>query len=256
MEDRSGLTKYTEIARKMFVADLGFTLVAYDLAQAEVRLVAWFAKDERLKSFLLEGGDIHKWNASLIFNKKMDDIKPDERYFAKRIVHAFNYGLGPMHLVDLVRTEFGLEWAKSDATRVRESYFRNSPRILPWHEEIRAVMDSSRVLVNPLGRRRSFFSRSGDDLLRKMIAFLPQSTCVDHLNSGMVRVDLRLKDPAIHLLQVHDEGVLECLPEQLEEIVEIIKEEFKQPICIDGEPMVIPVEIKVGPNWGQLVGRS
>lgn len=237
--------------RKMFIADLGKVLVRFDLAQAEARLVAWFSGDKKLKLFLRTGGDIHLWNASLIFNKPIEEITKEERYFAKRIVHAFNYGLGPIHLIDLVFMETGEIWSLTKAKSVRESYFANSPSIRSWHEEIRMVMNTTRTLINPLGRRRTFFGRIGEDLHRKMLAFLPQSSCVDYLNIGLVRIDIQLPDGAEFLLQVHDEGILQCWPGQVQEIVEIIRKELSFPIEIHGDLLTIPVEIKVGPSWGE-----
>ena len=237
--------------RKMFVADPGKVLVRFDLAQAEARLVAWFAKDGKLKKFLLEGGDIHRWNASLIFQKTLVEISKEERYFAKRIVHAFNYGLGPFHLIDLVEKETGERWTKKRATDVRERYFSNSPSLRAWHEEIRFVMNTTKTLITPFGRRRTFFGRAGEDLHRKMLAFLPQSTCVDYLNIGLVRIDFQLPEGAEFLLQVHDEGILQCWPGQISEIVEVIKKELSFSIEVGGDSLTIPVEIKTGPSWGE-----
>jgi len=222
------------------------------LAQAEARLVAWFSNDVLLKRFLNSGGDIHKWNASIIYKKKVEEVTKNERYFAKRIVHAFNYGLGPQHLVDLIRAETGETKSRADAEVLRQSYFQGCPMVLSWHEQIRRVMRSDRTLTTPYGRRRTFYGRGGEDLLRKMIAFLPQSTCVDHLNTGMIRIERRLPKGAELLLQIHDAFLIEFEDSLQEEIVKICKDEFSQPIAINGDSLVIPLDLKVGKKWGEM----
>lgn len=250
--------------RKMFVADPGFILTSYDLSQSEARLVIWFARDEEGKVFLRSGGDIHAFGAQIVLDAldlKMSvttilNIGPFKgktiRDGTKPVVHGLNYLLGPDHLCELVLENLGFSITRTQGKFVRERYYKKRFRIAAWHEEIREIMNTTRIIITPFGRRRNFFGRNGEDLLRKMVAHGPQSTSVDCLDSAMVRIDLRLPEQAYHLVQAHDEGVIQHLPEQTTEIYSIIREELSLPIIIHNDPLVIPVEIKTGPNWGEL----
>lgn len=239
--------------RRVFIAPLGEEIGEADLEQAEARLVAWFAQDERLIDFLLGGGDIHKWNASIIFGKPKEQILPDQRYFAKRVVHGFNYGLGPGHLVDLARLEANVLLTLSEAKGMRGRYFAGCPKVPEWHEEIKYIMDKGgRTLVTPFGRPRTFYGRPGPDMHRKMVAFLPQSTCVDYANTAMVRVDKCFPVGAKVLLQTHDGIVCRWKKELREECIGILRRELGTKLVIHGRELVIPVAIKVGPNWGDV----
>jgi len=93
----------------------------------------------------------------------------------------------------------------------------------------------------------------GEELFRKGYAQYPQSMCVDYMNRAMVRVDLRLRAPAALLLQIHDAMLVHAPKEMENEVVQIMVEELAVPVVIDGEPLVIPTEIKTSEkSWRDM----
>ena len=141
------------IIRSMFVADERYTLINADLSQAEARVVAYISGDQRLIEIFEQGGDIHKKNAANIYNCKEEEVTDEQRYLAKRVVHASNYGMGPRTFAQTA----GI--SESEATRLLNRYFAAYPRIKFWHMQVRSQLDKTRVLVNPFGRKRIFFNR-------------------------------------------------------------------------------------------------
>ena len=250
--------------RECIIPRPGYCFTEVDKKQAEAMIVAYMAHEESMKfEFNRPGGDIHTKNATVIFGKSWDEIVADKvnknksmRYFAKRMVHGWNYKLGVRTTMDLLAVEFpDSTFTESDVKEMRRRYFEMYPAILEWHERVIAQLRATSVLINPFGRRRHFMGRPDDDMDRKGIAFLPQSTCVDDLNRGLVRVERRLPDSATIIAQTHDSGLFEHLPEDREEVIKVLKEELLEPIPIEGEFLTIPIEIKcggVGDSWGEL----
>jgi len=237
--------------RVAIVPDEGYILGSVDLKQAEAVLVAYFAKEPDMIQCFQDKEDIHRFNASNIYGIPADQVSKTQRYTAKRLVHAFDYMLGDDHAASIAETSI------AEARRVKKAYFGRFPRILEWHEEVRNEIQETRTLVNPFGRRRLFLDRLGDELVRKAVAFLPQSTCVDTTNEALLRFDGAIqRDSALGdiklLLQVHDEIVFEFRLEQQEKIMEVLKECYDIPIEINGMECRIGIEFKTGENWREM----
>lgn len=234
--------------RKVIVPSPGKVFLEVDKSQAEARIVAWLAEDLGQIEIFESGKNIHKWNAARIFNMKYEEVKeenePDKPYYkAKRICHAFNYGLGPIHAADIIGCS--VAEAKTLKKRNTEAF----PQIAAWQAAMGERSHTCRLLITPLGRRRLFLGRQNEDLVRKMIAFVPQSTCVDDLNQGMVLTDRRMIYTNEILAQTHDGFLMECHPSDIERNKEVIKECCEKSMIINGRKLTIPVKIKVGENW-------
>ena len=240
------MKKYHVNVRKMFIPDEGKVLIEADKQQGEVMIVAWLANEIRMKEVFKSGGDIHKRNASYIFKKSEVLVKDSERYLAKRMVHASNYGMG----VSTMATYCGI--SKNDAAESQKKYFEAFPSILTWQYKVREEVRRTRTLTNPFGRRRTFFDRMGDDLFRAAYASLGQSTLVDDVNRSMIQIVYK-GEPKIQLLhQGHDSLLFQVFKSQVEGAVELIRENFEIPFLCGGDLLTIPVKIKVGENWGEM----
>jgi DNA polymerase-1 len=235
--------------RRVVVPSPGKVFVEADLRQAESRIVAWLAEDEEAMEIYNSGKNIHRWNAAKMFNMKYEDVEeknePGEPYYkAKKTQHAFNYRLGAIHAADII----GCTVAEAKLIKARNE--KAFPKVVEWQKTIEEESHTNRLLITPLGRRRLFLGRQGDDLVRKMIAFVPQSTCVDYLNRGMLRVDRTLENRDAEILaQTHDGFLMECRKEEVEFHGAVIKSCCEQPMTINGRELIIPVKIRVGENW-------
>jgi DNA polymerase-1 len=234
--------------RKVIVPSPGKVFLEVDKRQAESRIVAWLAEEEEEMEIYNSGKNIHKWNAAKMFNMKYEEVKeinePGQPYYkAKRTKHAFNYMLGPIHAADII----GCTVAEAKALKKRNN--EAFPKIVAWQKAMGERSHSNRLLITPLGRRRLFLGRQNEDLVRKMIAFVPQSTCVDDLNRGMVLVDRKIQPEEEILAQTHDGFLMECRPEKVDVVKELIKRNCETPMVINGRELTIPVKIKTGQNW-------
>jgi DNA polymerase-1 len=235
------------IVRQIFIPDEGKTFLNADLSQAEARVVAWLAGEDRLIKVFLDGGDIHRRNAAKIFRKTEEAITKDEREIAKRVVHASNYGMGPVTFAK----NAGI--SANEAKALLNAYFAEFPKIKLWHMSIQRDLRNSRVLTTPLGRRRIFFNRWDDSLLREGLAYIPQSTVADLLNMGLRRVyNAYIGTDVQILLQIHDAILLQVPTEEVHQVAKEVRKLLSIPIMINHLECVIPVDISVGKNWNDL----
>ena len=237
------------ICRRMFVADEGKVLVQADLSQAEARVVAHLAEDERLVETFNKGEDIHSNVASWVFNKDIKDIttgdKKSDREKAKHLIHASNYGIGPRKFA------FVAEIPEKEAKVLLQKYFDTFPKIKGWQFSVQSQLRHSRTFITPMGRKRTFFGRWGDQLFREAYAFVPQSTVGDVLNKAIINLK-RLHVDTEFMLQNHDAFVTQVGVEHVAEEMRLIKKAFDIPIMVKGRTFTIPIDFKVGKNWDEM----
>lgn len=250
----------TEELRSMFIADPGMKLGYADLEQAESRGVAYITGDEDYIQ-ACESGDLHTTVAKMIWPRlswphdpKGDREVADQKFYrhfsyrdiSKRAGHGSNYRGKPPHMAKILKVQRAL------IEEFQDGYFSAFPGIAAWHDTTASELQANGYLVTPLGRRRFFLGRRYDDAtLREAIAYRPQSTIVDILNTALWRV---WKANIVQVLgQVHDAIVFQY-KEDLEDILlpQVLSlMRVKAPITARGVTRVleIPVEVSVGWNW-------
>lgn len=57
-----------------------------------MRIIALFTKDEGLTQAFLDGEDVHKATASIVFDKPMDEVTDEERTQSKSVNFGLAYG--------------------------------------------------------------------------------------------------------------------------------------------------------------------
>lgn len=241
--------------RRIFLPDEGKVLVSVDLSQAEARVVAYEAEEERMIKVFDEEGDIHQLSADALpkyFTPKGTEyrgIENKRRLFAKKHVHAFNYGEGERNFAAMA----GISVAEGKA--IRDTYFNSFPLIRQRQIDIEESLRRTRTIINPFGRKRRFFGRWNHDLLKKAYAQNPQSTVADTLNLALIRfagIIAKVKTDIQLLLQVHDSFVLQCPENAVGLVLDYLHNSFNIPITIKGRTFTIPYEVEIGPNWEDL----
>lgn len=246
--------------KSCFVADEGMVLWNADYSQIEARLVAYLANDERsIRIFEDPKGDIHKENASVIFNKPVDQITDNERQLGKT-VHALNYGVTPPVLMETVNKralETGVWLDLAIAKKVREIYLTRFEQVTEWQADVWAEVQKTRTLTNPFGRRRIFTGptagEGSEHTKKEALAFIPQSTVPDLMNQALLK--LVASPPVVGfevLLNVHDALFGQAPISAQEAWIPAVREAMQIPFTINGHLVRIPVDIKIGPRWSQM----
>lgn len=255
--------------RSLFIPDPGKVMVAGDYSRAEAMVVDWEAEDLPAIQDHLNRVDVH-WKKTKEIFQIPDSIlykNPKKSYYASPILdeeallyalrqmgkkskHAFNYGQGPFLLQAQLAAE-GYYLPISVCKRIISATRIACPFTLEWQRKIREKIRATRTLVSSFGRVRKFMGRLNDSLFRAAYAFSPQNTVGEmaevagrEINAKLPYVDL--------LLNVHDELIIQCPIGMEEQATKEMKELMTQPLSIHGRELIIPVEFKAGPSWGEL----
>lgn len=257
--------------RSVFIADPGMKFCNLDLEQADARnygAICWnnFVDDggERFAGAYLdacESGDLHTRVCRMAWkNLDWGDDPSGYRQVADRIAYrSFSYR-------DLAKklghgTNFyGQPPTMAKHTKVERSliedfqreYFRGFPVIQEYFKFVRRSLADDGFLVTLFGRRRGFFGRPNDDAtLREAIAYDPQSSTADEIDTGLIR--LFQSNRVQLLIQVHDSILFQFPEEQENEIVPWALELLKVKLALaKGREFYVPTEAKVGWNWGDF----
>jgi DNA polymerase I-like protein with 3'-5' exonuclease and polymerase domains len=143
----------------------------------------------------------------------------------------------------------GITRPLSKAEYLMGSYHQKFKGIRPWQNEITEIVRRTRTLHDCFGRRRFFMGRMDDSLYRIACSYRPQASIVGVTNQAMRR--LHAMGEPINL-QVHDSLGEEPLIEDIPVAVEKVKQAFRHPITLKGRTFEIPIDVQVGPSWGDL----
>lgn len=245
----------TEIGReirKAFVVPDGYTLVAIDYSQFELRLAASMAEDASFIEAFNQGADIHTRTAAEILGKHEEEVTKSERSAAKAINFGILYGMGSTSLAKTTG------FSRTEAKGFIEAYFEKHPKIKEYLDEKKAFAHEYGYVETLYGRKRYLPDiSSGIPMLvaaaERMAINMPiQGTQADLIKMAMISVQQwlrRTEYDAKMLLQVHDELVFEIKDDDVDNVLPAISR-IMETIAALAVPLVVDVE--TGPSWGDL----
>lgn len=233
--------------RKMFVARPGYTFIRADYSQAEARIIAHLAQEAHMLDAWKSGLDIHTYVASKVYAVPYEEVLPEQRQASKTIVYALSYGSGAAKIAEA--KDLPLQEVRSFLAAFKKEFPAYAQTLDDWGEE--AVTHGFQI--NTFGRVHHF---QGDRTFQQGKNFKPQSTVADQINSTIIKVYNYLQDKdAFLVLQVHDELVVECRDEILDEVASNVQQIMTAPIEFRDLPsLIIPVEVGYGKTWGDTKG--
>jgi len=244
--------------RNAFIASPGYTLLALDYSQIELRIAAFLSGDEKLCDIFRSGRDVHTEVAARVFGVAPDAVDREMRRRAKIINFGILYGMG----VNALRTQLGT--SSAEAHQFYDDYFEQFTGLAEYLESTKGFARKHGYTETFFGRRRQFAGmKSSLPFVRaqaeRMAINAPiQGTQADVIKLAMVRIDEMLteekaEEDAHLLLQVHDELVFEIKKERMEILAGKIKEIMESVLTVD-ETRGIPLraEGKSGANWGEM----
>ncbi|ACL71191.1 DNA polymerase I [Thioalkalivibrio sulfidiphilus HL-EbGr7] len=235
--------------RQAFVAPSGRRLVAADYSQIELRIMAHLSGDAGLLRAFAEGQDIHRATAAEVFGVGLDQVSGEQRRAAKAINFGLIYGMSAFGLA----RQLGIE--RGDAQDYVDRYFARYPGVKDYMESTREKARDLGYVETLFGRRLylpDINARNGQiraQAERVAINAPMQGTAADIIKRAMIQVDQWIREsriPAVMILQVHDELVLEVD----EDAVDKVREELCVRMSQAAELKVpLVVEAGVGDNW-------
>ncbi|MBX7148436.1 DNA polymerase I [bacterium] len=235
--------------RKAFVAPPGFKIISADYSQIELRLLAELTLDPILVKAFQNNEDIHRITAAKLFNKKLEEITPDERARAKTVNFGILYGQSAFGLSDL------LEIPQAEAKSYIEAFYEQYPSVMAYKEKVLAEAKEIGVVRTMLGRHRLVSDLRSDNKLKRQnaerMAFntIFQGSAADLIKKAMIAIDQKLaaiSSGSKMIMQVHDELVFEVPVADVEKVKEFVKGEMEGAFKTT---VPLKVEVGVGSNW-------
>jgi DNA polymerase-1 len=245
----------------------GSLIVSLDFSQKELRVGAFYCRDERMLQTYRTGGDIHAAKASVIFRipfktaaDKNEPHYKERRTIAKNCNFGVFYGLFPSGLQKTLKFKAGLDMTKEQCAGIIDNLKNGYPRLTEWQDETKKRAAITLYAETWLGRRRYIVGILSPDWGKRSFAErcamnTPiQGTAADIIKLAMGRIVQGIKKrPWLKpFLQIHDELVFEIPANKLDEAVYFVK------TCMEETPLTdfdVPIiaEAAYGTNFGDLV---
>ena len=236
--------------RQAFIAREGFTVVAADYSQIELRIMAHLSQDQGLINAFTQGKDIHRSTAAEIFGVALDEVTPEQRRNAKAINFGLIYGMSAFGL----SRQLGI--GRADAQNYMDLYFKRYPGVQTFMHDIREKAKAQGYVETLFGRRLYLPDINSSNGMRRKAAERVainapmQGTAADIIKRAMIQLDQKLQnDPDIAMImQVHDELVFEVRSEKVAFYRELIKTQMES-----AADLVVPliVDVGQGTNWDE-----
>ncbi len=237
--------------RQAFLPKEGWTIVDADYSQIELRLMAHFSGDEAMVDAFRTGQDVHARTASEIFDIPLEEVDSTLRSRAKAVNFGLIYGISAFGLAR--NTGVSRKEAESFIAR----YFRRYPGVRRFMQETEDKGVDAGYATTLMGRRRYLpelksSNASVREFGKRAAMNTPvQGTAADIIKLAMVRVDAALREKKMQsrlILQVHDELILECPPEEVQEATALLKDCMEQVLELR-VPLV--ADVHEGKNWAE-----
>ena len=236
--------------RQAFIAREGFTVVAADYSQIELRIMAHLSQDQGLINAFTQGKDIHRSTAAEIFGVALDEVTSEQRRNAKAINFGLIYGMSAFGL----SRQLGI--GRADAQSYMDLYFKRYPGVQTFMHDIREKAKAQGYVETLFGRRLYLPDINSSNGMRRKAAERVainapmQGTAADIIKRAMIQLDQTLQnDPDIAMImQVHDELVFEVRSEKVAFYSELIKTQMES-----AADLVVPliVDVGQGTNWDE-----
>jgi DNA polymerase-1 len=235
--------------RAAFIPREGWKLLVADYSQIELRLLAHLSDDPLLLEAFRNGEDIHTRTASEVLGVPPMLVTAEARREAKAVNFGIVYGISGFGLA----AQLGIP--RAEAEKYIKNYFARYAGVRQFIDRTVAEVRQSGVTRTLFGRERpipDINSRNANArgfAERTAVNSPLQGTAADLIKLAMVRIDSLLEAGGFAsalLLQVHDELVFECPPEETDALSAMVKREMEG-ACVLKVPLL--VDIGVGDNW-------
>ena len=235
--------------RKAFVAPNGWSVMAADYSQIELRIMAHLSGDQSLVDAFSRGDDIHRATAAEVFDLEPMFVTDEQRRRAKAINFGLIYGMSAFGLA----RQLGIE--RAEAAAYIDRYFERYPGVRHYMDSTRAMAHEKGYVETVFGRRltlpdiraRQVPIRQAAE--RAAINAPMQGTAADIIKRAMLKVQKALATTNLGcnlLLQVHDELVFEVRDQDLDGARQIVRIEMEAAAEL-AVPLI--VEIGSGESW-------
>ena len=252
--------------RNFIKAPEGCLILSLDFSQIELRVGAFYCRDEMMMETYRKNGDIHAATTSVIFGISYEEAQDkhsenykERRTIAKNVNFGTFYGLFPRGLQKTLKFKAGVEKQLSECEDILFNLKHGYKGLTAWQEETKA--EAARRLYSEtwLGRRRYLPGIASDNWGQKSFAErcslnTPiQGTAADILKLAITRILAGLPERKWlrPILQIHDELTFIIPEDRLSEAVDFVL------ACMEEKPfpefdLPLVAEASAGPTFGRM----
>jgi DNA polymerase-1 len=240
--------------RKAFVPAEGFRLLIADYNQIELRCIAHLAEDPGLITAFESGQDIHTATASRVFGVEPGAVNVEQRSKAKMVSYGLAYGMEAYGLGQRLGIPTG------EAQEILDAYFVAFPAVHDYMDRTVAEARERGYTETLFGRRRQIPELSSSNFRirqageRQAMNAGIQGLAADIFKVALVRLDIALEEAGSTsrlILQVHDEVILEVLPEELDDATGLVLDAMSGAFALR---VPLAVNLTVGDSWADAKG--
>ena len=267
------LQQIPALVRQVAIPQPGYIFLEPDYSQMQARIIAWDSVDtDMMHLFELARVDpklydIHWHNAELILEQPRALLSPVDRNCCKHVVYGTYFDMKAKKLQSTVLkyTEPPIYIDLLECKRRQDVFKSKVPKSIERQERIKHEVLTTGRQVSPSGRvvtyhdvifddlKYCFGRRDYSEVLRSAYSMIPQDVEALLVNRALVTIDetLRFANLGRVALQVHDSLLLEVRDDvdSLTQAFEIIKPLMEVPYLLRNNPMIIPIECKLGYHW-------
>lgn len=236
--------------RKAFVpSEPGWSIVAADYSQIELRVLAHICGDVKLIEAFQQNKDIHTQTAMDVFGVTEAEVDANMRRAAKAVNFGIVYGISDYGLSQ------NLDITRKEAATFIEQYFAVFGGVRQFMDDIVKQAKKDGYVSTLLNRRRTLPDINSSNFNLRSFAERTamntpiQGTAADIIKLAMVHMDRELRTRGLNsrmLLQVHDELVFEVPADELDLMKSLVPT-----VMANAIDMVVPLkaDVSVGTNW-------
>ncbi|XP_054603667.2 DNA polymerase nu isoform X2 [Nothobranchius furzeri] len=247
--------------RATFVPQEGWTFLAADFCQVELRLLAHFSSDsELLRIFTNPQADVFTILASQWKGMSIGDVSSEDREHAKRIVYSVVYGAGRERLSGILGV------SAEQASRFQDSFLQTYRGVQAFIQRTIQQSHKQGYVVSIMGRRRNLPNIHSPDWAvrmqaeRQAVNFVVQGSAADLCKMAMITIFDMVSSSDMFsarlLAQLHDELLYEVEDSQVETFAALVRStmESLQHIHHAGVHLKVPLKVAVscGKTWGSM----
>ena len=227
------------------------SLLEADFSGLEWRVAADLSRCKTAMDDIINGKDIHRQTASIVYQKPMDKVTSEERTKSKAISFSPLYGAKGNN-------------AEPHIKRYYDDFYQIYTGIKRWHKELTDTVLKTTLVTTPSGREFSFpkvkrLRNGGVTGHTKILNFPCQSfATADLVPLACYRAYTKFKEENLKsklVLTVHDSIVVDVYPTEIDKVKEILTwamsgldeelvNRFKYQFALP-----LDIEMSIGKNW-------
>ena len=235
--------------REAFIAKKGFSLLAADYSQIELRIMASLSKDTSMLEAFNNNLDIHSATAAKVYNVDLKDVDRSMRSAAKAVNFGIIYGISAFGLSQNIGV------SRTEAKQIIEQYFEEFPLVKKYMDLSIQIARDNEFVETLFGRRRYLKDINSRNAVmraaaeRNAINAPIQGTAADIIKIAMIDIANTLIKEGLKskmILQIHDELIFEMHPSEELKLKSIVESCMIKASTLD---VPIVVDMGIGNNW-------